>query len=228
MKEFNMKKVIKELAEDYKVFFSEAHFQFQLAWKIKEIYPNANIALETKPFIENSNNRLDIDLELNGEHIAIELKYFHGAYHIKANDLYKGIQKIEDDRLYYLNKQNDTWRSYDFIKDISRLEELCEEDKYQKGYALVICSEKTYWKSHKNDKQYNYSQFRLSDKRVIEAGNTLSWKEQTKANQGKRNPSLKLKNEYKFIWEDYSKFSGIRNNKAKDISLKYLMVEVSK
>ncbi len=81
--ERNKNKQIKQ-----RIFSSEAEFQFALAWKLKEklIEQNAQIYLETKPYvvglkIENNdkfltaNSRIDIILELDGKLYPIELKY---------------------------------------------------------------------------------------------------------------------------------------------------------
>ena len=43
---FNIYKIIDKLKEKRKLFVSEADFQLELAWIIKEEYPNAKVRLE--------------------------------------------------------------------------------------------------------------------------------------------------------------------------------------
>ena len=42
---------IESLFPDFPIFCSEADFQFSLAWRIKELYPEVDVKLEYRPWI---------------------------------------------------------------------------------------------------------------------------------------------------------------------------------
>ena len=74
MKNFDIKMVMGKLSSERKVFHSEADFQFSLAWKIKENYPEYEIFLEWPVSIKKQIIYVDIVLEKDDKIIPIELK----------------------------------------------------------------------------------------------------------------------------------------------------------
>jgi len=50
-KEFNIEIIMSKLKEKRKIFVSEADFQLEMAWIIKEEYPDAKVRLEYCPNI---------------------------------------------------------------------------------------------------------------------------------------------------------------------------------
>jgi len=67
--------VLKELFLEQRIFGSEADFQFALAWKLKELFPEATLRLEYIPWKYNSNMHIDIVVFHDGKMAPIELKY---------------------------------------------------------------------------------------------------------------------------------------------------------
>ena len=71
----DIERLLLSLANERRLFWSEADFQFALAWKIQQKYPNAKIRLERRQ--ENTNSKkpayVDIWVELNNKIYPIEL-----------------------------------------------------------------------------------------------------------------------------------------------------------
>ena len=66
--------IVDRLKNRRKIFVSEADFQLELAWTIKENYPNAKIRLEYCPSFD-LNMHIDILVIMNNKCYPIELKY---------------------------------------------------------------------------------------------------------------------------------------------------------
>lgn len=188
-----MRKALNKLRGTRQIFYSEADFQFSLAWAIKEIYQDkVDIQLEVPLSLDN-NDRLDILVKIEDTKIPIELKYFHSEL------------KFEN---YNLSKQNDTWRSQRVFKDLKRVETYTLNNNTKgnrQGYVILLCNEKKYWTPKKDN--LTYYQFRLEEGRVIKAYQELSWitnGDSAKDNALKYGENLSFKNEYKIKWEDYS------------------------
>ena len=135
-------------------FHSESDFQFQLAWNIKEMYPVVDVALE---YCFND-GRIDIVTSFpDGKKIPIELKYF--------------VKPVEG---YNLNTQNDTWRVYEVLKDVSRIERFIE-DKKTNGYTIILSNASIYWRGPSEKNKPNYYNFALTDGKKLEANTPLNW-----------------------------------------------------
>lgn len=151
-----------------KVFQSEAQFQFELAWKLQELY-DCNVKLEDLTIvIEEKGTNIqkkktkqqkvytDIVLKKDDYRIAIELKY-------KTEEL------VCDNILLFDHSAVDLGR-YDYLWDVNRLELLVYYDKkhkseqliegkrrgckliyknfdktYDKGFAILLTNEQKYW-----------------------------------------------------------------------------------
>ena len=87
---FDLGLIVHKLKERRKIFVSEADFQLELAWTIKENYPNAKIRLEYCPIFD-LNMHIDILVIMNNKWYPIELKY-------KT----KGCKKVIDDEIFIL------------------------------------------------------------------------------------------------------------------------------
>ena len=87
--------IVDKLKERRKIFVSEADFQLELAWTIKENYPNAKIRLEYCPTFD-LNMHIDILVIMNNKWYPIELKY-------KT----KGCKKIIDDEIFVSDLEHD-------------------------------------------------------------------------------------------------------------------------
>ena len=83
MKSFNLRtleRIMNELGAAPRIFNSEAQFQFELAWKIKEEF-DCEVRLEELSRIsEGKKDYTDVILEKDGLRIALELKYKTAKY----------------------------------------------------------------------------------------------------------------------------------------------------
>ncbi len=110
---------------------------------------------------------------------------------------------------------------YDFIKDISRLEECIDKLPNAIGYAIFLTNDPSYWKNLPRKTDTQDKNFRIHEGRVIQG--TLNWKESTsKGTMKGREEPITLKRSYKLNWRDYSNL-GVKNG-----IFKYLLVKVWK
>ncbi len=207
MSTLDMEKILEELSKKRDSFYSEADFQFSLGWEImKNLNSESSIFFEI-PISQDGKERVDILVRTNGLSIPIELKYFHSEFEME------GIS---------LKKHNDTWRSYKYIKDIERIENylLNHNDSVSKeGYAILISNEQKYWRETRAN--INYYNFRLTNNRVIEAGEKLDWQNRNRVAQNYGEP-ITLKHRYEFVWKDYS----FRENMERNKEFKYLLSKI--
>ena len=135
---FDIYKIIDRLKVKRPIFVSEADFQLELAWVIKEEYSNAKVRLEYCPQFD-MNIHIDILVIIDNKWIPIELKY-------KT----KGCSKIVDNELFNLkNHSAKDINSYLYLKDIERIEKIKEKEiSFEKGYTIFITMIMSYIESH--------------------------------------------------------------------------------
>lgn len=192
----NIELVMEKLRERRKIFVSEADFQLEMAWIIKEQYPNAKVRLEYCPTFD-FNMHIDILVIIDNKWIPIELKY-------KT----KGCMKNIDDEIFNLkNHGAKDVNCYLHLKDIQRIERIKDNvPEFNVGYTIFITNELSYTKKPlKSDCVYN--QFSLEDG-IVKKG-TLNWGDNASAGTKKNceNPIV-LKNDYKIKWNNYSKIDN--------------------
>lgn len=189
---FDIYSIIEKLSKSRSIFYSEADFQLELAWLIKDEYKDAKVRLEYCPSFD-TNMHIDILVIIDNQWIPIELKY-------KT----KGCTKIIDDEIYNLkNHGAKDVNCYLYLKDIQRIERIKENvSKFKIGYTIFITNELNY-KKEPTKKDCVYKQFSLEDN-VIKTG-ILDWSEN--ASDGTKKNCEKpiiLKNKYLIKWNDYS------------------------
>ena len=207
---------MKELAEKRELFFSEADFQFSLAWHIKEKHEEYEVFLEypfnicKKDKKGNYNKNtiyLDIVLKNNDKFIPIELKY-------KTKELHYGKYNLK-------NQEAKDLGCYDYLKDIQRIEYFKEsnKDSFDSGYAILLTNDMGYTK--KPNSNAGYKEFSLSDGE-IKFGN-LDWSETISEGTKKgREEPIKLNNQYHLNWNSYSNIKEVEKNSV----FKYLLVKI--
>lgn len=174
--------VILALANERKVFWSEADFQFAFAWKLKEILKYSdpqstiNVRLERRvDALEKRDNEkksgdayIDIWVEIDKIVYPIELKY-------------KTIQcSITDGSEEYKLKQHSACDigCYLYLKDVERIEHISKSlgDNFGKGYAIMLTNDHLYWDQPKTTPDTTvFRDFRIYDGRKIVAGQKLNW-----------------------------------------------------
>ena len=183
--------IIQKLGNQGRTFKSEAQFQFELAWALKEYLQeqdcenNPEVIPEHYSMYRSADGRIKkfftdiMILDGSGNYIPIELKY--KTVSIKAADPF-------DD--YGSHGATDLGR-FDYLWDVKRIQLLkkrepsFEVDKRLKhfcgGYAVLLTNDSHYWavtrkKFHDRSNRPLYYDFCIGDGSVIPAGEELRWK----------------------------------------------------
>ena len=232
--------IIDSFASEGKVFTNEAQFQFDLAWALKE--QGYDIRLE---FQAEKREYIDILAIKNNVGTPIELKY-------KTKDKEETYSFHNGNSVTTKNQGAVDNGSYDFIKDIHRLEEVLQKsviyDKgreldVKEGFAIIITKEKKYYTAfenkddqnglfyhmHNGKSYYYWQQFSLAQGTV--GGKLLQWidpetgKTEEKGNHTTRDrkKGIQLSGKYTFEWKPYD-LQGVFRPETSDF--KYLIVKV--
>ena len=184
---------INNLAKKRPAFYSEADFQFSLAWELKTLLPNANIYLER--YEPTFNYYVDIWIEENGEFFPIELKY-----KTKEDNVVINGQSI-----ILKNHSAIPLGSYDYLKDIHRIENLSQLPGFKRGFAVMLTNEPMYYGTNTTASAYNM--FKICDGLTKQANVTMNWgltNKQTPFQATKGREPFALKNTYQMQWNSYN------------------------
>lgn len=206
--DMDLRPVVESLRRKRPVFHSEADFQFALAWEIQRAYPAADIRLEYPPANE-PNKYLDILVRIGGFSYPVELKY-------KS----KRLSVIVGGEQFSLkNHGAQDLGTYDFVKDICRVESFAEHlDCFKAGYALWLTNDPYYWTAPTNPSA-GYVAFSVHD--GARKSGVMSWGGRVGAGTVRgREEQLSLSREYEIHWREYSSL-GVPNG-----ALKYALVRV--
>lgn len=226
--------VLLALANERKVFWSEADFQFAFAWKLKEMFEDSNPqstinvrlerradALEKRDDGKKSGDAyIDIWVEINEKVYPIDLKY-------------KTIQcSITDGSEEYKLKQHGACDigCYLYLKDVERIEHISKSlgDNFGKGFAIMLTNDHLYWDKPKTSPDTTaFRDFRIYDGRTIPAEQNLIWHPTSNKQpvwQEKLGP-LTLTHNYTINWKDYSKL--LNNEEGKATPFKYSIIEIN-
>ncbi len=208
--------LLEELSEKRGLFFSEADFQFSLAWFIKEKHEEYEVLLEY-PFDicekdKEGNDKantiyLDIILKKEDKFIPIELKYKTKEFCYENYNLKNHSAKNQ--------------ACYDFLKDIQRIEYFKEKNKdsFESGYAIFLTNDMGFTKEPRNDAGYKEFSIHNGETKIGELDWSPTISEGTK--KGRKN-SINLKNKYELEWNLYSNFEEVEKNSE----FKYLLVKI--
>jgi hypothetical protein len=173
---------------------------------IHEKYSGLNIRLE-KP-LNNERKHLDIFAFNDNKTVAIEVKY-------KTKNLHTA-EKNEEFNLKNHNAQDQG--RYDFLKDISRLENVLEKKSDGAGFAVFLTNDYLYWEKPKKKDPVDEA-FRIHEGKTIKG--KLSWKEGTsKETMKTREEPIIVKGKYILNWKKYS------NLQKQNGKFRYLVIEV--
>lgn len=196
MKIFDIELIVSKLKSKRKIFVSEADLQLELAWIIKDEYPNAKVRLEYCPAFD-LNMHIDILVILDNKWIPIELKY-------KT----KGCCKKIDNEIYNLkNHGAKDVNCYLYLKDVQRIETIRDNvSEFAEGYTIFITNELSYTKKPIKPNCV-YKEFSLAE--GIEKCGVLDWSEHTGAGTKKNcEKPIHLKGNYPINWKLYSKIDN--------------------
>ncbi len=194
--DFDMDLIVNKLKQKRKIFVSEADFQLELAWVIKENYPTAKIRLEYPPSFD-LNMHIDILVVIDNKWYPIELKY-------KT----KGCKKIIDDEIFNLkNHGAKDVNSYLYLKDIMRIEKVRNNiNNFGNGYTMFITNDLSYMKKPLKNNCV-YSEFSLED-RIVKKGKMFWSKNTSKGTMKNCEEPIILKDSYNINWKCYSKLDS--------------------
>lgn len=199
---------MRNLAARRPIFHSEADFQHALAWELHVLDPNLEIRLEV-PASYKSQSRAFIDLvaRKDGTTIFFELKYktINTSVEHKGETFNLKTQGAQDQG------------SYDFLKDISRVESFVKSTKSALGYAIMLSNDRRYWTQRRGINPID-ADFQLLDDRVLSG--QLAWA--THAGIGSikgREAPIDLERRYPIKWLSYSEIAGSNTSQFRFLSL---------
>ncbi len=201
MSEFNIESIITNLQQRRQLFVSEADFQLEMAWVIKELYPASKVRLEYTPRF-NPDMHIDILVIFDNNWIPIELKY-------KT----KGCTYNLNGDFYYLkNHGAKDVNCYLYLKDIQRIETIKNHVPFfQEGYTVFLTNEQSYLKAPLKNNCI-YKAFSLED--GIEKTGTLDWSPEASDGTKKNcEEPIILNQKYKISWKEFSKLDNSSTGK---------------
>ncbi len=192
----NIDAILDEIKTRRRVFVSEADFQLELAWTIREMYPQYRIRLEYVPPFDKKMH-IDIVVFTDEGIIPIELKYKTKACFLIDN----GEEFVLTSHLAK------DCGCYDYLKDIERIEKLkpCLNG-FLKGYAIMLTNDGSYRTAPQN-KSCIYYPFSIHENAVKK--NKLEWpKSASSGTIRAREKPIELSGSYTMKWNTYSKLEG--------------------
>ena len=193
MLSIDIHKAMRNLATRRPIFHSEADFQHALAWELHVLDPGLEIRLEV-PASYKAQSRAFIDLVVRKNRITafFELKYKTINTSIKHNG-----------EAFNLKTQGaQDQGSYDFLKDISRVESFvsCTDSAF--GYAIMLSNDKRYWTQRRGINPID-ADFQLLDDRILSG--QLAWAAHAGVGSTKgRESPLDFRRSYQIKWLPYS------------------------
>jgi hypothetical protein len=205
-----------DLAKSGRPFHSEADFQHNLAWKIKEKKIAKTVRLEVpfpNPDLESAKKRIYVDVIVGSgtEKIAIELKYKTAlfTYHHPEEDLPYDLR----------NQAAQNLSRYDILKDIQRIQNLVQKRHVDKGFVLALTNDPSLWKD-RPERKTKGSEFFLCEGNEFRAKKEYSWGEDT-AKGGRERPIV-FRKKVKISWQSWGQFITSEKNKE----FRYLLVPI--
>jgi hypothetical protein len=203
----DLHRVMERLAGRRPVFHSEADFQHELAWELRQLRPLAPIRLE-RPLANGQRGAIDVVIAVEGRQHALELKYLSRRF----EDVISGE--------HFALKQHSAHdiRRYDVCKDIHRMEEFSRESGWSSA-VLVLTNDPAFWNNSDREGSCDVA-FRIGDGRAL--GGTLEWAPHTSpGTQRRRERPIPLTGRYSLCWRDFSNVGG-RAGK-----FRYLQIDVA-
>ena len=201
--------LIAEVARHRPLFHSEADFQHAFAWEVHRQFPDASVRLEKPISIANGVAHLDVLVQRGDAMAAVELKYKTRKLSFETSSETFSLRN---------HSAQDVGR-YDFIKDISRLEDITASYPGALGYAVLLTNESAYWRGPSAITTVDAA-FRLHEGKVLEGA--VAWGEGASAGTMKaREKPICLRGSYPLRWQDYSSIS-VGNGSV----FRYLLVAV--
>ena len=156
--------LMKYFGSEPRVFNSEAQFQFELGWRIKEHFDCEVKFEELSRVYEGKKDYTDLILQKDSLRIAIELKYKTAEY------------EDEVENILLKNHGAADLGRYDFMWDIHRVQTLTGLEKADgvrircnRDYAVILTNDVHYW-DDKNKRDCIDRDFLIGGDRIIKKG----------------------------------------------------------
>lgn len=216
-KRIRIDRLMKKLAKQRRIFYSEADFQFALGWLIQQENPDYKVRFEYSPSFDNSMHIDILVITDDQKWIPIELKYKTQRVQIECGDEKYSLKK------HGAKNEN----CYRYVKDIERIETIAlKSEKFIEGYAIMLTNDATYIKEPLT-KKANYSDFSIHNgaclNREYEHEHKLKWKDESKVKKEMKSP-IKLNGKYHMKWNDYSIIDNHKIDNHKSISQFWFLV----
>ncbi len=197
--------ILATLARERPVFYSEADFQFALAWRIRET-TGEGVRLEYPP---HRGEKKYLDIWLPESRAAIELKYWTR----------KLDARVAGEEFLLLEQGAQDLSRYDCLKDIQRVERVGH------GFVVALTNDHLHWKPPLKKGTIDAA-FRIHRGRRIRAKDELRWhpRASTETMKGREDP-ICLRHDYELSWRDYGRPITDGAN-TKHGQFRYLAVEV--
>lgn len=201
------------LAAQRKAYHSEADFQHAFAWEIHRQFPESSVRLEVPLSVKGRILHVDFLIQFPDRNIAIELKY----------KTCKLTMELEGETYNLAGHGAQVIGRYDFIKDITRLEDITAKCDNCEGYAILLTNDSAYWKKRNKRADGKVDEaFSLTDKRILSG--RLDWAENASDGTKKnREKGHQLLGTYNLDWIHYSDAT-----KESHGQFRYLAVHVPK
>jgi len=180
--------VLARLAAKRPIFHSEADFQHALAWELHLADPAGEVRLE-RPI---AGMHVDLVVRSRTGNCALELKY-------KT----KVSQTDHAGELFLLrNHAAQDLGRYDFLKDVSRIEQIVLKNSGWSGWAVLLTNDAGYWRSGREGTVD--SAFRLHEGRILDP--KLAWDLRAAAGTTKnRTLPIEIHGRYEIRWRPYAR-----------------------
>ena len=209
----DIEELLKALAKERKLFWSEADFQFAFAWKIQQRFPDAKVRLERGFHLPDSTKTayVDIWVDIADKKFPIELKYKTRTY--TATD--KTGERIT-------LKTHSAWDvgRHSYLKDIERIEQYRSADGFERGFAIMLTNDKHYYDPKFAPSGTTDEDFVIHNGTVIHGHQEMVWHSEKKwaTSLG----SITLLRDYPMNWEHFSDSEDSKGD------FKFIITEVNK
>lgn len=189
-------KVMNDFGNKKKVFFNEAHFQYEFILALYSELGSKDWQYEIE---YQKSSRWKIDLVLSSRSDNNEKYAFEFKYKVKSQlvDIMPGLQINLKDQIAHDESRYNCWR------DIYRIEQLIEENDFIGGFFLLITNdEKLISKVNQNNQDYKFD---ISEGEQPKYAPPLVWKDMNRSTAKKHSQELSIKGKYTFKYNQYGK-----------------------
>ncbi len=193
--EENVKKILADYSGEGRVFFNEAHFQYEFTISLYNALKSYKYRFTLEKAIKTNKASYRVDLLVtnsSGEKYVFEFKYLTTEEEVNL----KGGLTI-----FLKNQQARNIFRYRSWRDISKIENLKEASECSGGYFLLITNDSNL-KKKVEDTCQDY-RFTMNVGVQPSYPSPLEWRDKTKSTAKKYPNSINIRNKYEFKYYSY-------------------------